>query len=111
MRYNLPKVKNQWNKKYTSRQLVDGILYVLVNGCTWRNLPKDLPKWSSCYKYFRKLRVLGVLESILYRLNQILLDSSSQSLKLDYQHILVIDSQSVRATNMTQKLQKRSRWT
>ncbi len=29
------------------------ILYVLKSGCQWRMLPKDFPKWSSCYYYFR----------------------------------------------------------
>ena len=28
-----------------------GILYVLKSGCQWRMLPKDFPKWSTCY-YF-----------------------------------------------------------
>ena len=31
-----------------------GVLYVLKGGCQWRMLPKDLPKWRSCYEYFRK---------------------------------------------------------
>lgn len=31
-----------------------GVLYVLKSGCAWRMLPKDFPKWSSCYAYFCK---------------------------------------------------------
>jgi transposase len=30
-----------------------GVLYVLKSGCQWRMLPKDFPKWRSCYEYFR----------------------------------------------------------
>ena len=30
-----------------------GILYVNRTGCQWRMLPKDYPKWSSVYAYFR----------------------------------------------------------
>lgn len=30
------------------------ILYLLKTGCQWRNLPKEYPKWSTVYKYFRQ---------------------------------------------------------
>ena len=45
--------------KKTSPRIVDlydvfcGILYVLKSGCQWRMMPKDYPKWSTCYYYFR----------------------------------------------------------
>ena len=29
-----------------------GILYILKSGCQWRMLPKEYPKWESCYYYF-----------------------------------------------------------
>lgn len=29
------------------------VLYVLKSGCQWRMLPKDFPKWSTVYAYFR----------------------------------------------------------
>lgn len=28
------------------------VLYVLKSGCQWRMLPKDYPKWQTCYAYF-----------------------------------------------------------
>lgn len=28
------------------------MLYVLKNGCTWRDLPADYPKWSTVYYYW-----------------------------------------------------------
>ena len=31
-----------------------GLLYVLKTGCQWRALPRDFPKWTSVYKYFRQ---------------------------------------------------------
>ncbi|MFD2608800.1 transposase [Deinococcus taklimakanensis] len=32
------------------------ILYVLHNGCTWRNLPHDFPAWETVYGYFRRFQ-------------------------------------------------------
>ena len=45
-------------RKKTKPRTVDlydvfcGVLYLLKSGCQWRMLPKDLPKWRTCYKYF-----------------------------------------------------------
>ena len=30
-----------------------GVLYVLKEGCQWRALPRDFPKWGSVYAYFQ----------------------------------------------------------
>jgi putative transposase len=32
--------------------VVNAILYVLCQGCTWRALPSDFPAWSTVYGYF-----------------------------------------------------------
>lgn len=32
--------------------VVNAILYVLCQGCTWRALPEDFPAWSTVYGYF-----------------------------------------------------------
>ncbi|WP_373542065.1 transposase [Chamaesiphon sp.] len=33
--------------------VLNGIFYVLTQGCTWRNLPGDFPVWQTVYTYFR----------------------------------------------------------
>lgn len=30
----------------------NALLYLLKNGCTWRALPKEYPKWNSVHYYF-----------------------------------------------------------
>jgi transposase len=45
-------------RKMTRPRTVDlydvfcAVLYVLNNGCKWRNLPHDFPKWENVYRYF-----------------------------------------------------------
>lgn len=34
------------------REVVNGILYIVVSGAQWRMLPKDYPNWKSVYHYF-----------------------------------------------------------
>ncbi len=35
------------------RAVCNAIFYLIRNGCQWRDLPHDLPKWQSVYSYFR----------------------------------------------------------
>jgi transposase len=81
--------------KWSRRELLDGILYVLRTGCQWRALPHDLPPWKTVYGTFRAWRRDGTWE----RLN----DSLRRHLRLASQRnedatVWIIDSQSVRTT-------------
>lgn len=51
-------------EEYPRRELVNGMLYVLRNGCTWRSMPHDLPPWWTVYSYFRKWRMSGLWQRI-----------------------------------------------
>ena len=45
-------------------EVVCAILYVLQNGCTWRGLPHDFPKWQTVYWYFRRFERDGTWAAI-----------------------------------------------
>src|SRR5947207_15944787 len=46
-------------RKYDMREVVNGILYVNREGCTWRALPHDLPHWKTAYNFFRAFEAGG----------------------------------------------------
>ena len=46
------------------REIVNGIFYVLWEGCSWRGLPHDLPPWQTVYNYFQRWQRLGVWQKI-----------------------------------------------
>ena len=50
----------KWNKN----QILNGILYQLVNGCRWVDLPKDLPPTGTVFYWFNKWKKDGVWEEI-----------------------------------------------
>ena len=56
----LPKNRRGRPLAFDLRLLVDAIRYVLRNGCTWRDLPSDFPKWQTVYYHFAKWRKLGI---------------------------------------------------
>jgi transposase len=40
-------------RKYDLYDIFCAVLYVLKEGCTWRGLPHDFPKWNNVYHYFQ----------------------------------------------------------
>lgn len=49
----------------TKHLMVNGILYQLKNGCQWRDLPTDFPKWQTVYSQFRRWRLDGTWDEVL----------------------------------------------
>jgi putative transposase len=81
--------------KYTYREIVNGMLYVLRGGISWRMLPSDLPPWRSVYWYFMHWRDAGVFE----RINDILrMEVRTKEDRNPQPRGAVIDSQSVKTT-------------
>jgi transposase len=60
----LPQKKQTRPPVWTKRQILDGILYQLKNGCNWGDLPKDLPPYSTVFWHYKQWRSDGVLEQI-----------------------------------------------
>lgn len=56
-------------KNVISRHLiVNAIFYQLKNGCQWRDLPADFPKWQTVYSQFRRWKLSGAWEKVLAEL-------------------------------------------
>jgi putative transposase len=45
------------------REIMNGIFYMVKNGCVWRALPHDLPAWQTVYYYFRLFQTNQVWEN------------------------------------------------
>ncbi len=52
--------------KWSRREIVNGILYVLRTGCQWHLLPHDMPMppYKTVYDYYRQWRRRGLWERI-----------------------------------------------
>ena len=81
--------------KYSRREVVNAIRYVLRTGCAWRMLPHDLPPWRITFHYFRTWRRDGTWE----RVHSALRDQVRVSQGRDASpSAAIIDSQSVKTT-------------
>lgn len=52
-------------RKYDTREVVNALLYVNREGCTWRALPHDLPHWRTAYNFFRAFEADGTWDELV----------------------------------------------
>ncbi|MCP5470066.1 MAG: transposase [Chlamydiales bacterium] len=77
--------------KYSKREMLNAIFYLLRSGCSWRLLPHDFPPWKSVYAQFSKWKRTGTFMKIYERLRKKL----GRNI---YVSAGIIDSQSVKTT-------------
>jgi transposase len=66
----LPQSKTN-NDSISRHEIINAILYQLKNGCQWRDLPSDFPKWQTVYSQFRRWRLNGTWKLVLAELAKI----------------------------------------
>lgn len=81
--------------QYSRREIVNGILYLAKNGCTWRNLPHDLPPYRIVFHYFRRWQTDGTWETIHAALREKVRKSVGKTPKPT---AAIVDSQSNKTT-------------
>ena len=47
------------------RSLVEGVLYLIDNGCKWRALPHDYPNWSTVKSFYYRAVENGTWERVM----------------------------------------------
>jgi putative transposase len=81
--------------KWPTRQVADGVFYLLRSGCSWRMLPREYPPWQTVYYHFRKWRLDGRLRRAHDRLRTAVREAEGRDRDPS---AAVIDSQVVKTT-------------
>ena len=82
-------------RKWSLREILDGIFYVLRGGIAWRAMPHDLPPWQTIYHYHRLWRLHGVWEALHTVLRELVRQREGRATTPS---AAIIDSQSVKTT-------------
>jgi len=94
----LPQKKKTRPPVWTKRQILDGILYQLTNGCNWSDLPRDLPPYSSVFWYYQDWCEDGVLDQILTTLHSKAREQVKKKHSGQWTTLIIVDSQAVKNT-------------
>ena len=81
--------------KWSKRELINAVLYLVKTGCQWRNLPHDFPPWKTVYSFFRRAELTGLWDKILTHLVEFTRINAGRNASPSY---AIIDSQSVKTT-------------
>jgi len=66
----LPTKKQTRPSNWTKREIFNGILYQLKNGCNWQDLPKNFPPYSTVYWHYKQWRAAGAIETLMQTLHE-----------------------------------------
>lgn len=99
------------SKKVTHPRKIDiydifcAILYRLREGCRWRSLPHDFPKWQICYYHYDVWRSASEgEESVLDRVMRELVEKERSINDRDQQTtMIIVDSKSIKNTDTAQE--------
>jgi putative transposase len=88
------------NSEHHKRTLLNGVLYLVNNGCKWRALPHDFPPYSTVHSFYRRARLSGLWEKILEAVVQNTRLTAERNATPSYG---IIDSQSVKTVYASEK--------
>lgn len=52
-------------RTYATREVINGLMSLTREGCSWRAMPHDLPHWKTCYTFFRRLEADGTWDALV----------------------------------------------
>ena len=77
------------------REVMNGILYLVRTGCSWRQLPHDFPPWGTVHYYYWSFRQQGIWQEIHDALRKKVRMADGRKASPS---AAIIDSQSVKTT-------------
>lgn len=81
--------------KFSRREMLNAIFYILRTGCQWRDMPNDFPPWKAVYAQFMRWKK----KELFVKIHDYLRSRLRQALgKKEEASIGIIDSQSVKTT-------------
>jgi transposase len=92
----LPPKKSTRPLEWSYREIIDGILYRLKNGCNWADLPQDLPPYSTVYWHYKQWREAGTVEQLMTIFHEQVRGQVGK--KPQWTTLIMIDSQAVKNT-------------
>lgn len=75
--------------KIDNLTFINALIYILENGCDWRNLPVEYGYWNSIYMKFSRWVENGIIEKVFKELH-------CQNILSIKQNALIVDSMTIK---------------
>ena len=76
--------RQRGNVKHDNRTVLNGMLYLVENGCKWRALPERFGPWNTVYRRWRRWADKGVLAKVFNELRESgVIDGQGETVSLD----------------------------
>jgi len=82
------------------RTILNGMFYIVKNGCGWRALPHDFSAWQTVYHYFRLFRLNGLWEDLNTAIREAVREKAGRRPQAS---AMIADSQSVKSAEGGEK--------
>ena len=107
IRYTLESSKKTTHpRNYELYDIFCAILYRKREGCRWRSLPHDFPKWQNCYYHYNEWRKVNEgEESVLDRVMRELVESERivRGREGTKTTMIIVDSKSIKNTDTAEE--------
>ena len=86
------------NRKWSKRELIDAVFYLVDSGCKWRQLPHDFPPVFTVHSFYRRLSGLG--DKILQHIVKVTRKNAGLE---ENPTVALVDSQSVQNSSASEQ--------
>ncbi len=82
-------------RKYSLREVFNGLRYIVKTGAHWRMLPHDLPPWPTVYQQMLRWMAAGCFEAVVHDLRVLLRRAAGRD---EQPTAAILDSRTVQST-------------
>ena len=88
------------NRKWSKRDLIDAVFYLVDSGCKWRQLPHDFPPVFTVHSFYRRAKLSGLWDKILEHMVKVTRKNAGLE---ENPSVALVDSQTVQNSSVSEQ--------